>query len=61
MKQAMVPIDQTGRIVLPKGVRQKLHVKSGDIFKVTVQGEPVTLIPNRTGGNFARKGKAQVL
>ena len=61
MKQAMVPIDQTGRIVLPKGVRQKLHIKSGGIFKVTVQGETVTLIPNRTGGNFARKGEALVL
>jgi len=60
MKQDTVPIDQAGRIVLPKGVRRELGLKSGDTFKVTVQGETVTLTPNRTGGSFVRKGKALV-
>lgn len=60
MKQVMVPIDQAGRIVLPKGVRRELGLKSGDTFTVTVQGETVTLIPNRAGGSFVRKGKALV-
>ena len=60
MKQDMVPIDQAGRIVLPRGVRRELGIKSGDTFTVAIQGEMVTLTPNRTGGSFVRKGKALV-
>ena len=60
MKQDAVPIDQAGRIVLPKGVRRELGLKSGDTFKVAIQGETVMLTPNRVGGSFVRKGKALV-
>jgi AbrB family looped-hinge helix DNA binding protein len=60
MKQNAVPIDQAGRIVLPKSVRQELAIKSGDTFTVAIHGMTVTLTPNNSGGGFVRKGKALV-
>jgi AbrB family looped-hinge helix DNA binding protein len=60
MKHDMVPIDQAGRIVLPKGVRQELAIKPGDTFKVSIDGLAVTLTPNKESTGFVRKGKALV-
>jgi AbrB family looped-hinge helix DNA binding protein len=60
MKEMLIPIDQAGRIVLPKDVREELAIKPGDIFKVEVKGTAVTLTPNNETGGFVRKGKALV-
>jgi AbrB family looped-hinge helix DNA binding protein len=60
MKEAMVPIDQAGRIVLPKDVRQELAIKPGDTLKVSIHGSSVTLTLNREAAGFVRKGKALV-
>lgn len=60
MKEMTVPIDQAGRIVLPKGVRQELAIKPGDSFTVSIHGSSVTLTPNKETTGFIRKGKALV-
>jgi AbrB family looped-hinge helix DNA binding protein len=60
MKELTVPIDEAGRIVLPKGVRQELAIKAGDTLKVAVHGASVTLTPNREMTGLVRKGKALV-
>jgi AbrB family looped-hinge helix DNA binding protein len=60
MKDTLVPIDQAGRIVFPKHVRQELAIKPGDTFKVSIQGVAVTLTPNKESTGFVRKGKALV-
>jgi AbrB family looped-hinge helix DNA binding protein len=60
MKDMLIPIDQAGRIVLPKHVRQELAIKPGDTFKVSVEGMAVTLTPNKESTGFVRKGKALV-
>ena len=60
MKSGVVPIDQAGRIVLPKNVRQELAIKAGDTFKVSIDGVTVTLTPNKENAGFVRKGKAIV-
>jgi AbrB family looped-hinge helix DNA binding protein len=60
MKDMLVPIDQAGRIVLPKNVRDDLAVKPGDLFKVCVHGTSVTLTPSAQTAGFVRKGKALV-
>jgi len=60
MKHDVVPIDQAGRIVLPKNVRQELAIKPGDTFKVSIEGLAVTLTPNKERTGFMRKGKALV-
>jgi AbrB family looped-hinge helix DNA binding protein len=60
MKETMVPIDQAGRLVLPKDVRQELAIKAGDILKVSVYGSSVMLTPNKETTGFIRKGQALV-
>ena len=59
-EDTLVPIDQAGRIVLPKNVRQELAIKPGDVFKVAIAGAAVTLTPSREKAGLVRKGKALV-
>jgi len=60
MKEMTVPIDQAGRIVLPKDVRQELAIKPGDTLKLSIHDSSVTLTPNREATGFVRKGHALV-
>jgi AbrB family looped-hinge helix DNA binding protein len=60
MKEMLVPIDQAGRIVLPKGVREELAIKSGDKLKLSINGSSVTLTPTSEKPGFVRKGKSLV-
>jgi len=60
MKESRVPIDQAGRIVLPKGVRRELAIKPGDTFKVSIHGSSVTLTLNKETVGLLRKGQALV-
>jgi AbrB family looped-hinge helix DNA binding protein len=60
MKDVLIPMDQAGRIVLPKGVRQELAIKPGDVLRVSIHGMAVTLTPNKEITGLVRKGKALV-
>ena len=60
MKNTLVPIDQAGRIVLPKNVRQELAIKPGDTFKISIHGAAVTLTPSKEIAGFVKRGKALV-
>jgi AbrB family looped-hinge helix DNA binding protein len=60
MKEVMVPIDQAGRVVLPKDVRRELAIKPGEMLRVSVHGASVTLTPDREARGLVRKGKALV-
>jgi AbrB family looped-hinge helix DNA binding protein len=60
MKEILATIDEAGRLVLPKNVRKRLAVKPGDIFKITVAGSTVTLMPARAAAGLVKKGKALV-
>lgn len=42
-----VTLDQAGRVVLPKSVRDELRLAPGDTLDLTVEGEGVTLRPRR--------------
>ena len=42
-----VTLDQAGRVVLPKRLRDALHLSPGDTLDVTVRGDEVTLRPRR--------------
>jgi AbrB family looped-hinge helix DNA binding protein len=60
MKRMIVPIDQAGRVVLPKNVRQELAIKPGDTLLVAISGSSVMLTPKKESSGFVRKGKALV-
>ncbi|MGI8784404.1 MAG: AbrB/MazE/SpoVT family DNA-binding domain-containing protein [Acidobacteriota bacterium] len=42
-----VTLDQAGRVVLPKTIRDELRLSPGDTFDLTVKGDEVTLRPRR--------------
>jgi len=61
MKSILIPIDQAGRIVLPKDVREELAIKPGDTLKVSIHGScSVILTLNKEKPGFVRKSKALV-
>ncbi|QQR80874.1 MAG: AbrB/MazE/SpoVT family DNA-binding domain-containing protein [Deltaproteobacteria bacterium] len=42
---APIPIDQAGRIVLPKAIREHLGVRAGTQFEVTEEANRIILTP----------------
>ena len=44
---ATVTVDKAGRVVLPKALRDRLHLAPGDSLDLTVEGEQVTMRPRR--------------
>jgi bifunctional DNA-binding transcriptional regulator/antitoxin component of YhaV-PrlF toxin-antitoxin module len=60
MKDVLIPMDQAGGILLPKGVRQELAIKPGDVLRLSVRGSAVTLTPIKEVTSFVRQSKALV-
>lgn len=42
-----VTLDRAGRVVLPKAVRDEMHLSPGDTLDLSVKGDEVTLRPTR--------------
>jgi AbrB family looped-hinge helix DNA binding protein len=45
--EAKVTLDKAGRVVLPKILRDELHLSPGDTLELAVEGEQMTLRPQR--------------
>jgi AbrB family looped-hinge helix DNA binding protein len=60
MKDVLIPIDKAGRVVLPKDVRDELAINPGDLLKISIHGNEVTLRPSREASGFIRRGHALV-
>jgi AbrB family looped-hinge helix DNA binding protein len=45
--RSKVTLDSAGRVVLPKTLRDELHLSPGDTLDLTVKGDEVTLRPRR--------------
>lgn len=58
--EILVPIDKAGRLVLPKEVREELAIQPGDVLKVSIRTNEVTLRPDKEPSGFVRKGRALV-
>jgi len=50
-----VTLDRTGRVVLPKALRDQLRLSPGDILDLAVKGEEVTLRPQRNSTPLQKK------
>ena len=50
-----VTLDRAGRVVLPKSLRDELHVSPGDTLDLSVQGDEVTLRPRRSSSPLQKK------
>jgi AbrB family transcriptional regulator (stage V sporulation protein T) len=42
-----VTLDRAGRVVLPKAIRDEMHLSPGDTLDLMVKGDEVTLRPRR--------------
>jgi AbrB family looped-hinge helix DNA binding protein len=51
----VVTIDKAGRIVLPKPLRDELHLSPGDTLDLAVEGEQVMLRPRRSSSPLQKK------
>lgn len=60
MNDFLVPIDNAGRVVLPKQVRDELAINPGDLLKISIHGGEVTLRLIREASGFIRRGHALV-
>ena len=44
---ARLTLDSAGRVVIPKGLREELHLQPGDELDIETTGEQITLRPVR--------------
>jgi AbrB family looped-hinge helix DNA binding protein len=51
----VVTLDKAGRIVLPKPLRDELHLSPGDTLDLSVEGEQVMLRPRRSSSPLQKK------
>ena len=58
MQDVLIPIDKTGRVVIPKNLRDELAIQPGDLLKVSIRGQEVALRPSREASGFIRRGQA---
>ncbi len=52
---ATVEIDKLGRLVVPKKIREALHLRAGDKLDVELEGDKLTLAPKRAGRGLYEK------
>jgi AbrB family looped-hinge helix DNA binding protein len=54
-------LDKAGRIVLPKKLREKLHLKPGAKFNIEVVGERIEMEEEVPKPRVVRKGSVRVI
>jgi AbrB family looped-hinge helix DNA binding protein len=52
MKEMTVQIDQAGRVVLPKRLRERFRLRGGDTLAIEVRGDAIELRPTRAAGEL---------
>jgi AbrB family looped-hinge helix DNA binding protein len=61
MIRSTVQVDEAGRLVLPKPVRERFGLKRGDTLAIEVRGDAIELRPTRAGARLERINGVLVL
>ena len=61
MKNLIVQMDQAGRVVLPKPLRQRLRLHGGDSLTLEIKGDAIELRPQRPNLRLERVNGILVL
>jgi len=48
-------VDKAGRVVIPKPLREELHLEAGDALEMETSGEQITLRPVRGTGPLTKE------
>jgi len=51
----VITIDKAGRLVIPKSLREELHLEAGDALELESAGEEITLRPVRSKSPLVKK------
>ncbi len=55
-----VTLDKAGRVVIPKSLRDELHLEAGDALSLESEGERLTLRPVRSASPLRREQGVRV-
>lgn len=58
---ATITIDKAGRVVLPKSIRERLHLREGSRLKVEVLGDRLELTQEAPEVRVEMRGKRRVV
>ncbi|MGB7167428.1 MAG: AbrB/MazE/SpoVT family DNA-binding domain-containing protein [Acidobacteriaceae bacterium] len=61
MMRTTVTIDKAGRIVVPRKLRDDLHLKAGDELEIDASDEAIHLRPRRTKSRLIRENGMWVI
>jgi AbrB family looped-hinge helix DNA binding protein len=59
--RSQITLDPAGRVVLPKSLREELHLSAGDTLDLTVKGDEVILRPRRAARPLQKERGVWVL
>jgi len=51
----IVTLDKAGRVVIPKTLRDELHLEGGDTLELESEGDRMTLRPVRAGSSLRKE------
>jgi len=49
-----ITIDQAGRVLIPKKLREELHLKPGDVLELESKGDDITIRPRRAHATLVK-------
>ncbi len=58
---ATITLDKAGRLVLPKPIRERLHLRAGAKLRLEVVGEKLELTQEATAVKIVKQGKRRVI
>jgi AbrB family transcriptional regulator (stage V sporulation protein T) len=56
-----ITLDRAGRVLIPKALREQLHLQAGDVLQLESQGDDITIRPQRSKATLMKEHGIWVL
>jgi len=57
----LITLDKAGRVVIPKAIREKMHLREGSRLRVELIGDRIALSPEADEVQIERRGRRRVV